>query len=120
METNINEIEVNGVSYVKKGTANAVNSDGLPYVIIRTTGAGVHAGYLKAQQGEQVELVNSRRLWYWAGAKTLSELSQFGPQKPKDCKFTIEIPKITINGVHEIIPTSANAEKAIKDIKEWK
>lgn len=35
------------------------------YVIVRCRDAGVHAGILKARQGRECELAESRRLWRW-------------------------------------------------------
>lgn len=35
------------------------------YVIVRCTAAGVHSGVLVSQCGQQVELSEARRLWYW-------------------------------------------------------
>ncbi len=35
------------------------------YVIVRARGAGVHAGWLAALDGDVAELSDSRRLWYW-------------------------------------------------------
>ena len=45
-----------------------------PYVIIRTINAGVHAGFLKSHKNMEVTLLDSRRLWLWKGALTLSEI----------------------------------------------
>ncbi len=39
------------------------------HVIIRATGAGVHAGILEAYDGQTVRLSSSRRLWRWSAAK---------------------------------------------------
>ena len=37
----------------------------LPYVVVRCTAAGVHAGELVSQSGPNVSLRNARRLWRW-------------------------------------------------------
>ncbi len=52
------------------------------YVVVRTRDAGVHAGILKARQGRECELAESRRLWRWrvkdnAGI-TLSDVAVHG------------------------------------------
>ncbi len=39
------------------------------FVVVRCTQAGVHAGYLVSQKEQQVELRDSRRLWYWRAAQ---------------------------------------------------
>ena len=121
MEQNINEIEINGVKYVRKGSeqVQAFDSDGLEYVIIRASSAGVFAGYLKSRDGSEVVLVNARRLWYWSGAATLSELANNGSKKPNDCKFPAPNAKITVLNVIEVIPTTDTARKNIEGVKVW-
>lgn len=47
-------------------------------VIVRTYSAGVHFGYLAAKNGKEVSLTGSRRIWYWKGANTLSEIALRG------------------------------------------
>lgn len=53
-ETNNEEIELNGVTYVRKDSvaqAKPTNTDGMPYVICRGHECGVHAGFLKEHDG---------------------------------------------------------------------
>ncbi len=121
METNINEIEINGVKYVKKGTElkDAYNVDGLPYVIIRADRAGVFAGYLKEHNNGTVILYDARRLWYWSGAASLSQLANEGVKNPDECKFPAPNKKITILGVIEIIPATELAQKSIEGVSIW-
>jgi hypothetical protein len=122
METNINEIEINGVKYVKKGSEEklAVNTDGLPYVIIRADRAGVFAGYLAEDNDSVVILHEARRLWYWSGAASLSQLAAEGVKNPKDCKFPAAIAKIKVLGVIENIPATEAARKIIEGVPAWK
>lgn len=47
-------------------------------VIVRTYSAGVHFGYLAKREGKEVLLTGSRRIWYWKGANTLSEIALRG------------------------------------------
>jgi hypothetical protein len=62
-----NVIIINGIEYVPKNTEITDN-----YVIVRTHSAGVFAGNLIKRSGQEVELANVRRLWYWKGAASLS------------------------------------------------
>ena len=55
------------------------------YVIVRTYSAGVFAGNLESKQKDEVVLSNARRIWYWDGAATLSQLAMEGTQKPENC-----------------------------------
>ena len=71
------EIEINGVKYVPKDSIKKMANDskGLPYVLVRTYSAGVHAGYLSERKGKEVKLIKARRIWYWDGAASLSPAS---------------------------------------------
>ena len=89
-------------------------------VIIRSDRAGVFFGTLKEKNGDEVTITNVRRLWYWAGAASLSQLAVDGTAKPECCKFTVTVPEITILGVIEIIPCSDKAIASIEGVKEWK
>ncbi len=124
MEQHIGEMIVNGITYVPKSQNQiAEKVDGMGYVIIRSDRAGVFAGYLSnkmyTKSGTEVTLINSRRLWYWSGAATLSQLAVDGTNNPNSCKFPCEVPKHTISGVLEIIPTTAKAQQSIKEVKIW-
>lgn len=89
-------------------------------VIIRADRAGVFFGELAEKNGNEVKLNNARRLWYWDGAASLSELAVNGVTKPGNCKFCISVPSITILGVIEIIPCSEKAIKNINAVPVWK
>lgn len=90
------------------------------YVIVRTYSAGVFAGNLVSRKGQEVELRNARRLWYWAGAASLSQLAMEGVKKPNECKFPCEVLSIVLTQAIEIIPATAMAEKSIKGVPIWK
>lgn len=47
-------------------------------VIVRTQSAGVHFGYVVGRNGREITLERSRRVWYWTGANTCSELATTG------------------------------------------
>lgn len=120
-------ISIDGTEYVRKDSISqpAVNAKGLPYVVIRSRDSGCHAGYLKEEHnsdpsGPRVVLVNARRLWYWDGAATLSQLSQEGVTNPKDCKFPAAIPEITVYSICEKIPASQKAQASIEGVPVWK
>lgn len=48
------------------------------FVLIRTFSAGVHFGILEEKNGQEVRLSNSKRLWSWQGALSLSEIASKG------------------------------------------
>ena len=90
------------------------------YYIVRSAQAGVFAGNIIERNGSEVTMANVRRLWFWSGAASLSQLAVDGVKRPQECKFTITVPSMVILGVIEIIPCSAEAEQVIKAVPEWK
>lgn len=89
-------------------------------VIIRANEAGVFFGTLTAKDGSEVELKDCRRLWYWDGAASLSQLAVDGTVSPDNCRFTKTVSEIIILGVIEIIPCTEKAIKSIESVIEWK
>ena len=89
-------------------------------VIIRGDRSGVEFGELVEQNGSVVTLKNARRLWYLAGAASLSQLAMDGTKRPQDCKFTVTVSSITILDAVEIIPCTDKAIKSIEEVDEWK
>jgi len=94
--------------------------DGMKYVIVRTYSAGVFAGFLESRDGREVVLRNARRLWYWAGAASLSQLAQEGVSLPDECKFPCEVDKVELLQSIEILDCTKKAQKSIKKVKIWK
>lgn len=91
----------------------------LPYVIVRTFSAGVFAGYLESINEREAVLKKARRIWYWAGAATLSELAQKGTSKPSECKFPCEVDTIILLEVIEILFVSPEAKISIAEVPVW-
>ena len=90
------------------------------YIICRMYSAGVFAGTLVSRKGQEVELKNARRLWYWDGAASLSQLSQEGVTKPENCKFPCEVPSVVLTQAIELLPVSTNARQSIAQVAIWK
>lgn len=89
-------------------------------VIIRGNNSGVEFGTLVEYKGNEITLHNARRIWYWDGAATLSQLAKDGTKKPENCKFTVYVDSITILDAVEIIPCTDEAIKSIEEVKVWK
>ena len=117
MDTCVKEISINGITYIEKIKEVEVDDN---YVIIRTKSAGCHAGLLIEKNGDEVVLKNSRRLWYWSGAASLSQLAIDGVGNPNKCKFPCEVPLITLRGWVELIPCTKKAMNSIKGVSTWK
>jgi len=90
------------------------------YVICRTYSAGVFAGNLKTRDGKEATLTDARRIWYWSGAASLSQLAVSGTSKPNDCKFPVAVPSVTLTEVIEILDVTPEAEISIKAVTVWK
>ncbi len=93
-------------------------------VIIRSHGAGLFFGTLneveKCEDTWTVELLNCRRLWYWNGACSITQLAVDGTKQPLDCKFTITEDSIVVSSVIEFHECTDKAIKSIEGVAEWK
>lgn len=89
------------------------------YVIARTYSAGVFAGTLASRDGKEAVLTDARRLWYWDGAASLSELSVKGTRKPKNCKFPCAVSEVLLTEVIELLPVTDEARRSIAEVAEW-
>jgi hypothetical protein len=115
-------IKINEVEYVRKDSLNQTAStyNGMPYVIVRTYSAGVFAGFLESRAGQEGIMRQVRRLWYWDGAASLSQLAVDGVSKPQNCKFPCPVDKIELTQIVEIISCTETAKKSISEVKIWK
>ena len=89
-------------------------------VLVRADRAGVFYGTLAEKEGDEVRLTNCRRLWYWSGAASISQIALEGVKNPGSCNFTVAVSEIVITGVIEIIPATEEAQKSIEAVKVWK
>lgn len=90
------------------------------YYVVRGESSGVFAGNIKERNGREVTMSDVRRLWYWEGACSISQIALDGVKKPEECKFTVTLDEITILDAVEIIPCTDKAEKSIRGVAEWK
>lgn len=89
------------------------------YIIVRTYSAGVFAGILVSREGQEVVLKNARRLWYWSGAASLSQLAMEGTKDPQNCKFPCPVERVELLQAIEILDVTPAAEKSIKGVPIW-
>ena len=90
------------------------------YCMVRTKNAGVFAGTIKSRTGDEALLENARRIWYWDGAASLSQLATDGTSKPSGCKFPCEVSEVVLLEVIEIIPITDKAKQSIASVPVWK
>ena len=88
--------------------------------IVRCYGAGVFYAVVEKRKGQEAVLRNARRLWYWSGAASLSQLAMEGTKDPSNCKFPCVVDRVEVMQVLEIIDTTEAARKSIEAVPEWK
>jgi len=122
MTCDLTEIQIDGTKFVRADLAfiPAQSSQGLDYRIVRTESAGVFAGYVKERIGQEVMLLEARRLWYWDGAASLSQLAIEGVSKPQNCKFPAPVSEILLLGAVEILSVTKQAQDSIASVPVWK
>ncbi len=89
-------------------------------VIVRTYSAGVFAGVLESRKGREVVLRNARRLWYWHGAASLSQMAVEGTSRPSDCKFPVAVDRVELLEAVEILTMTQTAWESIAAVPVWK
>jgi len=118
-----NSIQINGKEYVLASSVKPQSAKTLQdktYCIIRTYSAGVFAGYINRKiPGKENTVYNARRIWYWAGAASLSQLANEGTKKPAECKFAQIIAEVDLKEIIEVIPCTEQAKKNIEGVAVW-
>lgn len=89
-------------------------------VIVRGDRSGVFFGTLTKKEGREVTLEKCRRLWYWDGAASISQLAVDGTKNSGGCKFTVTVDSIVILDVIEIIPCTDEAVQSLEGVSIWK
>ena len=115
-------IKIDDVEYVRLDSVKVAEPvDGMRYCVVRTYSAGVHIGYVKdfgTKHPQYAKLLNSRRLHYWDGAASLSQVAMEGVNSSS--RIAMEIPEIELTDAIEVIPCSDYAARFFKKAKAWK
>lgn len=90
-------------------------------VLVRTRDAGVFFGTLEREVEDRTmgRITDARRIWYWDGAASLSELATKGTSKPDGCKFPAAVPWIDVTGIIEVLPVSVEAAASMDAVPVW-
>jgi hypothetical protein len=94
----------------------------MKFVIVRTYAMGVFAGLLDPSSTETVKILkDARRIWYWAGAASLSQLAVDGTSKPKECKFPAPVARVELTSPQgfEILDVTDKAKESILGVPVW-
>lgn len=89
-------------------------------IIVRGEASGVFFGTLVSRSGKEVTLHNVRRIWWWEGAASLSQLAQSGTTKPESCKFPEVVDEIIVLDAVELLATTPAAQASIDSVTPWK
>ena len=79
------------------------------YYIVRCDRAGVFFGQIKERTENEVVMTNVRKLWYWDGAASISQIALEGVKRPHNCKFTVTVDELMVLDAIEIIPCTDKA-----------
>jgi len=117
---------IDNVKYVRedKQSKKAESVDGLDCVMIRSYAAGVFYGYLKEKKAElngvNITLLKAKRIHYWDGACSLTQLAIDGSKASSNCRITEAIESQFIANVIEILPMTDTAKSNLDEVKIWK
>lgn len=89
------------------------------YVMCRTYSAGVFAGTLAKREGREVTLTDAKRIHWWEGAASLSELAQRGTSKPEMCRIPMPVTEVLLLEAIEIIPITDQAKASLDGVPLW-
>ena len=89
-------------------------------VIVRGDKSGVFFGTLKERDECEVLLADARRIWYWEGAASISQLACEGVRQPEKCKLAMPVKSILLLDVVEITPCTEEATDIIESVHVWK
>lgn len=90
------------------------------YYIVRGDRSGVFFGKIAERHGQEVTLTECRRLWYWDGAASISQLALDGTAAPAKCQFTVTLDGLTLLDAIELIPCTDKAVASIKAVPVWR
>lgn len=90
------------------------------YCIVRCDRASVFAGVVAERDGQTVLIKDARRIWYWNGAASLSQLAVDGTKSPDGCKFSVVCESVVVLDAIEIIPCTDTARQSIEGVKVWR
>jgi hypothetical protein len=93
------------------------------YVIVRSYAMGVFAGILDPKSTETLKiLTNARRIWYWSGAASLSQLAMEGTSDPANCKFPCPVDRVELSSPQgfEVLDVTSKGRTSIESVPVWR
>jgi hypothetical protein len=65
-----------------------------------------------------VTLLDTRRIWSWSGANSITDLANKGSQKASECKITAPAIENRMMAI-EVLSVSETGKKNLDEIPEW-
>jgi hypothetical protein len=94
------------------------------YVIARCRDAGVHAGYLVKTDSSHTVLRDARRIWYWSGAASLSEIAVYGlnPARSQASKIAAPVKSVRLrdSDICELTVCTEEGRKSVEGSPTWR
>jgi hypothetical protein len=87
--------------------------------MVRTYSAGVFYGLLEKKVGKEGLIRNARRVWYWKGAASLSQLVTEGTKNPSECRFPCAVDSVELSEIIETIPMTQKAIESLNGVPVW-
>ena len=88
--------------------------------IVRGDRSGVFFGRIVERHDREVTLTDCRRVWYWDGAASLSQLAAEGVKMPQNCRIAVPVQELTVLDAIELLCCTDEAVANIKAVPEWK
>jgi hypothetical protein len=67
----------------------------------------------------EATIYNSRRLFYWKGACSLSQIANDGVKNPTECQFAQVVSEQDLKQIVEVLPCTEKAKKIIEEVAVW-
>jgi hypothetical protein len=109
-----NEIVIDGIRYVGSELIEPSKRK-----IVRTYSAGVFFGEIESKTDTTIVMLNVRRIWYWEGAASLSQLAMEGTKSPSKCKFPCVENRKELSTWIEILDCTEKALKSLDSVPVW-
>ncbi len=103
-----------------EGTSSLANEFLGKICMVRAETAGVFYGTVSKIQGSEIIIDKARRVWYWEGAASLSQLATDGTSKPENCRFPCVVSQVYLDKVCEIIPMTDKAILSLNGVSVWR
>ncbi len=90
--------------------------------IVRCDRTGVFYGSVIAvsTDGKIAKIVNARRMWFWSGAASLSQVANEGVKKPNECKFPDAVKTVIVTDAIEYLLLTEQALESLEKVPVWR